>query len=71
MNDIGYGKSIAAVLAGAVATIAIYIVEQWSGHPLPAEITNSIQTVFTAGAVFLTPHTLAGGGGTQRTAKAT
>ena len=29
MADIGYGKSIAAVLAGAVAPIAIYFVEQW------------------------------------------
>ena len=63
MADIGYGKSIAAGVAGAVATIAIYVIEQWSGHALPAEITTAIQTVITVGAVFVTPRTLTGGGG--------
>jgi L-lactate permease len=58
LNDVGYGKTIASVLGGAVTTIAAYFVEQWLGHPLPEVVSGAVQTVITAAAVFFTHHTL-------------
>jgi len=56
--NIGYGKTIAAGTAGALTTIVAFVVEQWTGHPLPTEITAAVQTVITAVAVYFTHHTL-------------
>jgi len=58
----GYGKSAAAVGAGAASTILAYIVEQVIEHPLPAEQVAAVQTLITLGAVYLTPHSAVGGG---------
>lgn len=57
-TDIGYGKSIAAVAAGAVSTLVIYIIQGMIGHSLPADVAAAVQTLITTGAVYLTPHTL-------------
>jgi len=61
MNPLsGYGKSIAAVLAGSGSTIVVYIINQvlakYSMPPLPAEITAAIQTLLTTGAVYYSPQ---------------
>ena len=58
----GYGKSVAALVAGAVTTLGVYIIEQSLGHPLPAEITNAAQVIITAVAVYVVPHTAVGSG---------
>lgn len=57
----GYGKSMAAVAAGALATIVVWVVDQFLPSAMPPEISAAVQTLFTAGAVFLTPHNLGGG----------
>ena len=58
LPNIGYGKTVASVLGGAVTTIAAYFAEQWMGHPLPVEVSGAVQTVITTAAVFFTHHTL-------------
>ncbi len=55
--NIGYGKTIASVLGGALTTIVAFIVQQM-GHPLPVEVSGAVQTVVTTLAVFFTHHTL-------------
>lgn len=57
----GVSKSVAAVAAGALSTIIAWAIEQVTGHPLPAEIVGSAQTLLTLGAVYFTPHSLGGG----------
>lgn len=57
----GFGKSVAAVGAGSLSVIVVYIVNQMIVHPLPAEITAAIQTLITTLAVYLTPHDAIGG----------
>jgi hypothetical protein len=58
LSTVGYGKTVASVLGGAVSTIAAYFGEQWMGHPLPVEVSGAVQTVITTAAVFFTHHTL-------------
>lgn len=57
---IGINKSVAAVAAGSLATIVIYIVnaifKKYGMDSLPAEITAAIQTLITTAAVYYTPH---------------
>lgn len=52
----GSGKAVAAVIAGSLATIIVYIVDQFLKTPLPTEIVAAVQTLFTAGAVYIVPH---------------
>ena len=52
---------MAAVAAGALATIVVWVVDQLLPAPMPAEISAAVQTLFTAGAVFFTPHDFGGG----------
>jgi len=55
----GYGKSLAAVFAGAVSTIVIWVLKMKIGaDQVPADIAGAIQTVITTGAVFFTPQLL-------------
>lgn len=54
----GNAKAIAAGLAGAVATILVYAIDQATGKALPPEIVASVQTLMTGLAVWLTPHNL-------------
>lgn len=61
-SNTGYGKSVAAVAAGAISTIGGYAFQQATGHPLPAEIVGSVQTLLTLAAVYFTPHSAVGGG---------
>lgn len=56
MNDIGPNKAIAAGMAGAVATIMIYVIDQFLKVPLPPEICAAVQTVVVTGFVYFTPH---------------
>lgn len=58
----GYGKSMAAVAAGALATIVIWVIDQFLPTPMPAEISAAVQTLLTTAAVFLTPHDFGSGG---------
>ena len=58
---VGSGKSIAAIAAGALSTIIIYIINQVTGHPLPAEICAAVQTLVMTAAVWATPHNLGAG----------
>jgi hypothetical protein len=57
--SVGYGKSLAAVFAGAVSTIVIWVLKMKMGaDQVPAEIAGAIQTLITTGAVFFTPQLL-------------
>jgi hypothetical protein len=55
-SDTGKGKLVAASLAGAVALVVIYILNTALKISLPPEICAAIQTIFTSGAVYFTPH---------------
>jgi CDP-diglyceride synthetase len=57
LTNVGYGKTGAAVVGGAVSTVVVYIF-QAMGHALPAEATAAVQTVVTTVVVFFTQHTL-------------
>ena len=63
MNDPtpGVAKTVGAMLAGAITVIAVYVIDQFLPHPLPAEVTAAIQTVFTVGVVYFTPHSMGSG----------
>ena len=52
----GNNKAVAAVLSGAVCTIAVYIIDQFLKTPLPAEIVAALQTIVTTGLVWFVPH---------------
>ena len=55
----GYGKSLAAVIAGAVSTIVIWALKMKMGpDQVPADIAGAIQTLITTGAVYFTPQML-------------
>lgn len=56
----GSGKAVAATAAGAIATIAVYTIDQVIGHPLPPEIVAAGQTLITLAAVYFTPHSFGG-----------
>lgn len=56
----GVAKSVAAVAAGALATIVVYVIDQVTGKTLPPEIVAAAQTLITTLAVFFTPHQLGG-----------
>lgn len=56
----GAAKSVAAVAAGALATIVVYVIDQMSGKTLPPEIVAAAQTLITTVAVFFTPHSFGG-----------
>ena len=60
--NIGFGKSVAAVVAGAATPGVVDLINQFMPQPLPAEITDAIQTLITAAAVYYTPHDAVGGG---------
>jgi hypothetical protein len=49
-------KVTAATLAGAIATILIWIL-QLTGVDVPAEVAAAIATLLAAVAGYLTPHT--------------
>jgi hypothetical protein len=57
----GNAKAIGAVLAGAFATILVYVLDQFLTTPLPADIVAAVQTVLTVGVVYFTPHSVGGG----------
>jgi hypothetical protein len=57
LHNVGYGKTGAAVVGGAVTTIVVYG-SQLMGHALPADVTAAVQTAITAVAVFFTQHTV-------------
>lgn len=52
----GNNKAIATVLAGAGATILVYIIDQFTPHPLPPEIVAALQTLLSGAACYFTPH---------------
>jgi hypothetical protein len=58
LANIGYGKTIASVLGGAITTIAVFVAQQEMGHPLPAEVSGALQTIITTLAVYFTHHTI-------------
>ncbi|HYM33428.1 MAG TPA: hypothetical protein VEU47_19165 [Candidatus Cybelea sp.] len=53
---IGNNKAYAAIAAGALSTIVIYVVDQFLKSPLPPEICAAVQTLLSTAAVYLTPH---------------
>ena len=59
-GPIGLGKSMAAVAAGALSTIIIYILDmilkKEGMDALPAGIEAAVQTLITTVAVYITPH---------------
>lgn len=59
---VGMGKSVAAIVAGSLSTIVLYIVNSILAHygaaPLPSEIVAAVQTLITTAAVYWTPHNL-------------
>ncbi len=57
----GYGKSTAAVLAGAIVTIIVWALDTFTTVKLSVEVAGAIQTVITTVAVFFVPHTAVGG----------
>lgn len=48
-------KAVAAVVAGAVVTIVCYGLSFAHITP-PTEVAGALQTLITAGIVYLTPH---------------
>jgi len=55
---VGNAKAYAATIAGGIALIAVYIIDQVTGKVLPPEICAAVQTVITGLAVWLVPHDL-------------
>lgn len=55
---VGSGKAFGAVIGGALATIVIYIIQQVTKQPLPADISAAVQTLLVTGIVYFTPHDL-------------
>lgn len=53
----GNNKAYAAILAGAFSTAFVFF---WNtflpSHPLPQGMDGTLQTIFTAVAVYITPH---------------
>ena len=64
-GPIGLGKSMAAVAAGALSTILIYIIDAIlkakGADALPAGIEAAVQTLVTTAAVYFVPHDAFGG----------
>ena len=58
---VGSGKAIGAVIGGSVATIAVYLIQSATGHPLPADISAAVQTLVVTLIVWLVPHNLGQG----------
>jgi hypothetical protein len=59
--NIGYGKTVASAVGGAVAIIVAWIVQDLLHYPLRAEVIPAFQTILTTAAVFFTHHTLTEG----------
>ncbi len=55
MNTVGANKAIAAGLAGAIVTIAAYVLSIYKINP-PAEVLTAAQTVIVALLVYFVPH---------------
>jgi hypothetical protein len=53
---VGVNKAVGAVLAGALSTIVIYLLNRYVQPPLPAEIGQAIQTILTTAVVYYVPH---------------
>ena len=51
-------KAYAAVVAGALATIVVYVIDQITKSPMPPEIVAAVQTLVTAALVWFVPHNL-------------
>lgn len=51
---VGSGKMVGALVAGAVATIVVFVLGQF-GLTVPPEVHGAIQTVATAALVWLAP----------------
>ena len=56
--DIGYGKTIAALIGGLFSLILVYFIQRAMTGPFPAEIWAVAQTLITAAAVCFIPHTI-------------
>jgi hypothetical protein len=57
LHNVGYGKTGAAIVGGAVSTVVVFVAQEM-GHPLPADVTAAAQTIITAVIVFFTQHTI-------------
>jgi large-conductance mechanosensitive channel len=53
---IGVNKAVGAVLAGALTTIVVYLLNRYIQPPLPSEIGQAIQTILTTVVVYFVPH---------------
>jgi hypothetical protein len=54
--DIGYGKSIASLVAGALISMVIILANQYLAKPIPSEAVAPAQTVLTFLMVMFVPH---------------
>jgi hypothetical protein len=59
----GYSKFSAAILAGSLTTIVVYVCHVAFNLTLPTEVTEAIQTLVVGGAVWFTPHSVTQSGG--------
>lgn len=59
-TSVGSGKAFGAVIGGAFATIVIYVIQQITKQPLPADISAAVQTLVVTAIVYFTPHNLGG-----------
>jgi hypothetical protein len=62
-QDIGTGKSMAALAAGAITTVVVTILTQVMHYQVAPELSGAIQTLFTLAAVWLMPHDATGKAG--------
>ena len=49
-------KAVAAGMAGGIATILAWVLHQWGGVEMPAEVAAAVTTVISTGAAYLVPH---------------
>jgi hypothetical protein len=54
--DIGYGKAVATLIAGALATLTVIIANQYLAKPIPSEAVAPGTTVLMFLLVILIPH---------------
>ncbi len=55
MDQIGTNKAVAAGLAGAVVTIAAYVLSLYKINP-PSEVVTAAQTIIVTLLVYFVPH---------------
>ena len=48
-------KVIAGSVGAALATVGIYIYEEWAGAPLPPAVQTAVATLFTFAVGYLVP----------------